>query len=103
MGKSSLVRAVHAAVNATHARRKGGDGQLKLIEIHREDIESLPGPMALMRGAPYRFIVHICRDPRRAASARVARPTNRAQLYSRRRSAARQDPLGTMHRHRRRE
>src|SRR6185503_15519751 len=28
MGKSSLVKAVHAAVNATHARRKGGDGQL---------------------------------------------------------------------------
>jgi Predicted ATPase (AAA+ superfamily) len=61
MGKSSLVKAVHAAVNATHARRKGGDGQLKLIEIHREDIESLPDLMALMRGAPYRFIV-FCDD-----------------------------------------
>src|SRR5215813_11497432 len=31
MGKSSLVKAVHAAVNASHAR-----GKLKLIEIHRE-------------------------------------------------------------------
>jgi len=61
MGKSSLVKAVHAAVNGTHARRKGGDGQLKLIEIHREDIESLPDLMALMRGAPYRFIV-FCDD-----------------------------------------
>jgi hypothetical protein len=61
MGKSSLVKAVHAAVNATHARRKGGDGQLKLIEIHREDIESLPDLMGLMRGAPYRFIV-FCDD-----------------------------------------
>src|SRR3954447_3299301 len=61
MGKSSLVKAVHAAVNATHARRKGGDGQLKLIEIHREDIESLPELMTLMRGAPYRFIV-FCDD-----------------------------------------
>src|SRR6266516_2807594 len=61
MGKSSLVKAVHAAVNAAHARRKGSDGQLKLIEIHREDIESLPELMALMRGAPYRFIV-FCDD-----------------------------------------
>ena len=61
VGKSSLVKAVHAAANATHARRKGGDGQLKLIEIHREDIESLPDLMGLMRGAPYRFIV-FCDD-----------------------------------------
>jgi hypothetical protein len=61
MGKSSLVKAVHAAVNVAHAQRKGGDGPLKLIEIHREDIESLPELMALMRGAPYRFIV-FCDD-----------------------------------------
>src|SRR5499427_9564493 len=61
MGKSSLVKALHATVNATHARCKGGDGQLKLIEIHRQDIESLPDLMALMRGAPYRFIV-FCDD-----------------------------------------
>ena len=61
MGKSSLVKAVHAAVNAAHARRKASDGLLKLIEIHREDIESLPDLMALMRGAPYRFIV-FCDD-----------------------------------------
>src|SRR5215471_15243717 len=59
MGKSSLVKALHATVNATHARSKGGDGQLKLIEIHRQDIESLPDLMVLMRGAPYRFIVHL--------------------------------------------
>src|SRR6516164_8912861 len=56
-----LVKAVHAAVNATHAQRKANDGTLKLIEIHREDIESLPDLMALMRGAPYRFIV-FCDD-----------------------------------------
>src|SRR5215475_16195256 len=61
MGKSSLVKAVHAAVNASHTRRKGGNGPLKLIEIHREDIESLPDLMALMRDAPYRFIV-FCDD-----------------------------------------
>src|SRR5262249_27290010 len=36
-------------------------------------------------------------DPRPAASSRVARPTHRAQLHSRRRSAARQEPRGTMH------
>ena len=41
MGKSSLVKAVHAAVNGTHARRKGGDGQLKLIEIPFKDLTAL--------------------------------------------------------------
>jgi predicted AAA+ superfamily ATPase len=69
MGKSSLVKAVHASINAAHGRRKGSgqesdkesDGPLKLVEIHREDIESLPDLMALMRGAPYRFIV-FCDD-----------------------------------------
>ncbi len=53
MGKSSLVKAVHAAVNA--------QGKLKLVEIHREDIESLPELMTLMRAAPYRFIL-FCDD-----------------------------------------
>jgi uncharacterized protein len=60
MGKSSLVKAVHAAVNAAVAHNSRG-GPLKLIEIHREDIESLPGLMALIRGAPRRFIV-FCDD-----------------------------------------
>jgi predicted AAA+ superfamily ATPase len=58
MGKSSLVKAAHAAVNAG----LGDDaGPLKLVEIHREDIESLPELMALLRGAPVRFIV-FCDD-----------------------------------------
>jgi len=58
MGKSSLVKAAHAAVN----RGLGPDaGLLKLVEIHREDIESLPDLMALLRGAPYRFLV-FCDD-----------------------------------------
>jgi predicted AAA+ superfamily ATPase len=35
MGKSSLVKAAHADVDARH-------GRLKLVEIHREDIDSLP-------------------------------------------------------------
>jgi predicted AAA+ superfamily ATPase len=56
MGKSSLVKASHAAVNASVAR-----GKLKLVEIHREDIESLPELMSLLRPAPYRFIV-FCDD-----------------------------------------
>jgi uncharacterized protein len=60
MGKSSLVKAVHAAVNACAATASDGCG-LKLIEIHREDIESLPDLMALLRGAPGRFIV-FCDD-----------------------------------------
>ncbi|MET0170396.1 MAG: ATP-binding protein, partial [Aliihoeflea sp.] len=60
MGKSSLVKASHAAVNATHAKDKGWH-PLKLVEIHREDIESLPDLMALVRPAPYRFIV-FCDD-----------------------------------------
>jgi uncharacterized protein len=58
MGKSSLVKATHAAVNAG----LGDDaGLLKLVEIHREDIESLPDLMTLLRGAPYRFLV-FCDD-----------------------------------------
>jgi hypothetical protein len=58
MGKSSLVKAAHAAINAAHARE---NGVLKLVEIHREDIESLPDLMTLLRGAPYRFVV-FCDD-----------------------------------------
>ncbi|MGE0753171.1 MAG: ATP-binding protein [Variibacter sp.] len=54
MGKSSLVKASHATVAASH-------GNLKLIEIHREDIESLPDLMKLTRAAPHRFIV-FCDD-----------------------------------------
>ena len=60
MGKSSLVKASHAAVNAAFARQ-ASSRPLKLIEIHREDIESLPDLMALTRGSSYRFIV-FCDD-----------------------------------------
>jgi uncharacterized protein len=60
MGKSSLVKAAHAAVNAAPAR-KNARGALKLIEIHREEIESLPELMTLLRREPYRFIV-FCDD-----------------------------------------
>jgi predicted AAA+ superfamily ATPase len=60
MGKSSLVKASHATVNATHIKEKGWR-PLKLIEIHREDIESLPNLMTITRGSPFRFIV-FCDD-----------------------------------------
>jgi predicted AAA+ superfamily ATPase len=57
MGKSSLVKATHANINLN---RKPAD-RLKLIEIHREDIESLPGLMDLLRASDFRFIV-FCDD-----------------------------------------
>jgi predicted AAA+ superfamily ATPase len=56
MGKSSLVKAVHAGLNAA-----SGAAPLKLVEIHREDIETLPDLMALVRAAPHRFIL-FCDD-----------------------------------------
>jgi uncharacterized protein len=59
MGKSSLVKAAHASVNAKGDRRKRG--ALKLIEIHREDIETLPDLMTPLRASPQRFIV-FCDD-----------------------------------------
>jgi len=54
MGKSSLVKAAHAAANAE-------GGALRLIEIHREDIPSIGRLMALLRGAPARVLV-FCDD-----------------------------------------
>jgi predicted AAA+ superfamily ATPase len=57
MGKSSLVKAAHASINLN---RKPAD-RLKLIEIHREDIESLPELMDLLRGSDFNFIV-FCDD-----------------------------------------
>ncbi|MBH5398115.1 ATP-binding protein [Bradyrhizobium sp. CNPSo 4010] len=57
MGKSSLVKAAHASINGT---RKPAD-KLKLIEIHREDIESLPALMEQLRASAFRFIV-FCDD-----------------------------------------
>jgi uncharacterized protein len=60
MGKSSLVKAAHAAVNAAMPQSSPAS-ELKLVEIHREDIESFPALMTLLREAPYRFIV-FCDD-----------------------------------------
>ncbi len=56
MGKSSLVKAAHKTVSAETG------GLLKIIEIHREDIGSLPDLVALLRlQDTYRFIV-FCDD-----------------------------------------
>lgn len=57
MGKSSLVKAAHATVNASGKTTS----PLKLIEIHREDIDTLPKLMAILKAAPYRFIL-FCDD-----------------------------------------
>ncbi len=60
MGKSSLVKAAHAEV-----RRKvleaSGQSDLKLVEIHREDIGTLPRCLAHLRGSRHRFIA-FCDD-----------------------------------------
>jgi predicted AAA+ superfamily ATPase len=60
MGKSSLVKASHAAVNAMIAKEMKGH-PVKLVEIHREDIETLPELMTLTRGSEYRFVL-FCDD-----------------------------------------
>ncbi|MEL6299352.1 MAG: ATP-binding protein [Pseudomonadota bacterium] len=58
MGKSSLVKAAHAEVAASPDAQDRG---LKLVEIHREDIDSLPRCLGLMRETDHRFIV-FCDD-----------------------------------------
>jgi uncharacterized protein len=55
MGKSSLVKAAHAAVNAEAPR------SLVLVEIHREDIPTLPRLLALLRETTRRCIL-FCDD-----------------------------------------
>ncbi len=55
MGKSSLVKAAHAAAN------QDTPGCLALIEIHREDIRTLPDLLNLLRGRPRRCLI-LCDD-----------------------------------------
>src|SRR5579864_854382 len=55
MGKSSLIKAAHAAVNA---ETRGG---LVLVEIHREDIPTLPRLLAPLRETTRRCIL-FCDD-----------------------------------------
>jgi predicted AAA+ superfamily ATPase len=54
-GKSSLVKAIHAAIN------EETPGALALIEIHREDIATLPRLLEAIRGAPRACLV-FCDD-----------------------------------------
>ena len=54
-GKSSLVKAVHAAV------LEANSGALALVEIHREDIPSLPHLLTLLRGSERRCVL-FCDD-----------------------------------------
>ncbi len=61
MGKSSLVKAAHAEVRRRLAGKKAAGADLKLIEIHREDIATLPRCLAYLKGANHRFIV-FCDD-----------------------------------------
>lgn len=58
MGKSSLVKAAHAAINS---ERNDGVSPLKLVEIHREDIDTLPKLMTLLKASDFRFIL-FCDD-----------------------------------------
>jgi predicted AAA+ superfamily ATPase len=55
MGKSSLVKAAHAEANA---RRPGS---LALVEIHREDIATLPDLLGALRGEARRCLI-FCDD-----------------------------------------
>ncbi|MSP87694.1 MAG: ATP-binding protein [Alphaproteobacteria bacterium] len=54
-GKSSLVKAIHAEINAKAAR------SLALVEIHREDIPSLPRLLKILRGSKRRTVL-FCDD-----------------------------------------
>ncbi|MEQ8356959.1 MAG: ATP-binding protein [Kiloniellaceae bacterium] len=60
-GKSSLVKAVHAKVNDDLAQGQGGATRLALVEIHREDIPSLPRLLTHLRGGT-RPTVLFCDD-----------------------------------------
>jgi predicted AAA+ superfamily ATPase len=54
-GKSSLVKAVHGAINVATPHALG------LVEIHREDIPSLPRLLTLLRASQRRFVLY-CDD-----------------------------------------
>jgi hypothetical protein len=62
MGKSSLIKAVHGAVNEElSARGRNAAPALALIEIHREDIAGLPDLLAALRRQKRRVLV-FCDD-----------------------------------------
>ncbi|WP_105384736.1 ATP-binding protein [Neorhizobium alkalisoli] len=55
MGKSSLVKAVHEDVRST------AGVSLKLVEVHREDISSLPDLLDILKASDHRVII-FCDD-----------------------------------------
>lgn len=55
MGKSSLVKAVHADIIKTNGIA------LKLVEVHREDISTLPALLDIIKDASHRIVV-FCDD-----------------------------------------
>ena len=55
MGKSSLIKAVHAVVSAECR------GSLALVEIHSEDVRSLPDLLNVLRDQPRRCLI-LCDD-----------------------------------------
>jgi predicted AAA+ superfamily ATPase len=55
MGKSSLVKATHAVAN------RDDPGCLALIEIHREDVRTLPDLLNVLRGQTRRCLI-LCDD-----------------------------------------
>src|SRR5262249_55338789 len=55
-GKSALIKAAHAAINEARPHA------LALIEIHREDIPSLPRLLGLLRGSARRCLL-FCAAP----------------------------------------
>jgi len=57
MGKSSLVKAAHGEIN----RGRKARARLVLIEIHREEIATLPALLRLLRGDARRFLL-FCDD-----------------------------------------
>ena len=61
MGKSSLVKAVHEEVNRARKGKANEEKRLVLIEIHREDIDSLPVLLRILR-ATRRRILLFCDD-----------------------------------------
>src|SRR3954447_17091734 len=50
-GKSSLVKATHAQINEKNSMK------LKLIEIHREDLTSLPKLLGVIRASKHRCVI----------------------------------------------
>jgi len=58
-GKSSLVKAAHAAVNAES--RSNGTAAIALVEIHREDLASLPVLLKMLRESARRCLL-FCDD-----------------------------------------